>query len=721
MKGSFLKVASTKSGIKGRPSTSFSFSFFMPREFSLERIRNIGLMAHIDAGKTTTTERILFYTGKTHRMGEVDDGAAVMDWMDQERERGITITSAATTCFWNDYRINIIDTPGHVDFTAEVERSLRILDGAIVVFCGVGGVEPQSETVWRQADSYHVPRLAFVNKMDRVGADFDNTVKMMKERLGTNPLPIQLPVGSGETFAGVIDLINMTFRVYHEESLGATYDDHPIPKPFREAAKKKREELLETLSHYDDLLLEKIVHEKPIEEIEIKNALRKATLEVKVVPVLCGAAFKNKGVQKLLDAVIDFLPSPLDLPGVKGINPNTGKEETREVSDTQPLTALAFKVVSDPYVGRLTYIRVYSGSLKTGQAVWNSRIQRKERIQRLLLMHANKREDITEVYAGDIVACIGLKQTFTGDTLCDTQKPIVLEMMRFPVPVIFIAIEPKTKADQDKLWESLTKLSEEDPTFKVSLNEETGQTIISGMGELHLEVLVERMLREFGVQANVGKPQVAYKETISVPAESEGKFIRQSGGRGQYGHVKIRVEPLSSKGGFVFENKVEGRVIPKEFIPAIREGIKEAMVNGVLAGYTLIDIKVTLLDGSFHEVDSTDLAFKIAGSMALQDAAKKGIPKLLEPIMKVEVIVPGEYTGDVIGDITSRRGKILSMLPRTDAHVIDALVPLSEIFGYATDLRSLSQGRAIHTMEFSHYEEIPEVISDKIIAKLKGF
>jgi len=716
-----LKVLSTESGRKERVSTSFRLSFFMPREFPLERIRNIGLMAHIDAGKTTTTERILFYTGKTHRMGEVDDGAAVMDWMDQERERGITITSAATTCFWNDYRINIIDTPGHVDFTAEVERSLRILDGAIIVFCGVGGVEPQSETVWRQADRYKVPRLAFVNKMDRVGADFENVVTMMRERLRAAPLPIQFPVGSGETFAGVVDLINMTFRVYHEESLGATFDDHPIPKTFREAAKKKREELSEALSHYDDVLLEKIIHEKPIEETEIKAALRKATLEAKVVPVLCGAAFKNKGVQKLLDAVIDFLPSPLDLPGVKGINPNTGKEETRDVSDTQPLASLAFKVVSDPYVGRVTYIRVYSGSLKTGQAVWNSRIQRKERIQRLLLMHANKREDITEVYTGDIAVCVGLKQTFTGDTLSDPKKPIVLEMMNFPEPVIFIAIEPKTKADQDKLWESLTKLSEEDPTFKVSLNEETGQTIISGMGELHLEVLVERMLREFGVQANVGKPHVAYKETISVAVESEGKFIRQSGGRGQYGQVKIRVEPFPSKGGFIFENKIKAGTIPKEFIPPIREGIKEAMENGVLAGYPLIDLKVTLLDGSFHEVDSSDLAFKIAGSMALQDGARKGIPKLLEPIMKVEVIVPGEYTGDVIGDLTSRRGKILSMHPRIDTQVIDALVPLSDMFGYATDLRSLSQGRAMYAMEFYNYEQIPEAISDKIISKLKGY
>ena len=693
----------------------------MPRDFPLQKIRNIGLMAHIDAGKTTSTERILFYTGKTHRMGEVDDGAAVMDWMDQEKERGITITSAATTCFWNGHRINIIDTPGHVDFTAEVERSLRVLDGAIMIFCAVGGVEPQSETVWRQADRYRVPRIAFVNKMDRVGADFENVVKMIRERLDALAVPIQLPVGSGEMFTGIIDLLSMTFRVYNEETLGATYDEHPIPKDLAEICKIKREKLLESLSDYDDLLADKFLNEKPIHTEEIKKVLRRATIETKVVPVLCGAAIRNKGVQKLLDAVVDFLPSPKDLPEVKGFNPYTGKEEKRAVSDSEGLTALVFKIVSDSYVGRLSYIRVYSGMLRTGAVVLNANSKKKERIGRILQIHANKRDEISEVYAGDIAACVGLKWTFTGDTLSDLKKPVVLEMMRFPEPVIFIAIEPKSKADQDKLFDALKKIAYEDPTFKVKVDEETGQTIISGMGELHLEVLVERMMREFGVSANVGKPQVAYKETITVPVESEGKFIRQSGGKGQYGLVRLKVEPLPKGQRFLFENKIEGGIIPKEFFPAIQRGVKEAMENGALAGYPVIDIKVTLYNGSYHEEDSTELAFRIAASMALQDGLRRGEPKLLEPLMKAEVVVPEEYMGDVIGNLNARRGKILGVNPRPNAKAIDALVPLSEMFGYATDLRSLSQGRAIYTMEFSHYEKVPETISEKIIARIKGY
>jgi elongation factor G len=693
----------------------------MPREHPLYKVRNIGIMAHIDAGKTTTTERVLYYTGKTHRMGEVDDGAATMDWMEQEKERGITITAAATTCYWQNYQVNIIDTPGHVDFTAEVERSLRVLDGAMVVFCGVGGVEPQSETVWRQADRYHVPRIAFVNKMDRVGCNFENALSMMRERLGANVIPIQLPVGQGEKFTGIIDLVGMQYRIYHEENLGATYDDLPIPESLVFESKKKREELLESLTYYDDKLLEKFLNEEPIDENEIKLAIRKATLDVKIFPVLCGSALKNKGIQKLLDAVVDFLPAPSDIPPVVGINPDSNKEERRKPSDDEPFCALAFKIATDPYVGKLTYFRVYSGTFRVGKVVLNANTGKRERISRILEMHANKREDKEEVFAGDIAAAVGLKQVITGHTLCDPKKPIVLEKISFPEPVISVAIEPKTKADQEKLSQVLTSLLNEDPTFQVKINQETGQTIISGMGELHLEVLLDRMIREFGVGANIGKPQVAYKETITIPSEAEGKFIRQSGGRGQYGWVKIRLEPLPQGGGFVFENGTKGAIIPKEFVLSVEEGIREAMQNGVLAGYPMVDIKAVLTDGRFHEVDSSEISFKIAGSIAFQEAVSKASPVLLEPVMNIEVIVPEEYMGDVIGDLNARRGNIGGIYPKGDAKGIRAMVPLTEMFGYATRLRSLSQGRATFTMEFDHYEKVPENISEELIAKLRGF
>lgn len=693
----------------------------MPRRFSLDKVRNIGLMAHIDAGKTTTTERILYYTGKTHRMGEVDDGAATMDWMKQEKERGITITSAATTCYWRNHQINIIDTPGHVDFTAEVERSLRVLDGAIAVFCGVGGVEPQSETVWRQANRYHVPRIAFVNKMDRVGCDFENAVTMMRKRLGANAVPIQLPAKEGDDFSGIIDLVSMKYRIYHEESLGATYDDLPIPEEFVPEAKKKREELLESLTLYDDKFLEKFLNEEPIDEDEIKFAIRKATLDTKIFPVLCGSALKNKGIQKLLDAVVDFLPAPSDIPPVTGINPHNNKEEKRRVSDGAPFCALAFKIIADSYVGKLTYFRVYSGAFKVGNVVLNANTGKRERVARILEMHANKREDKQEVFTGDIVAAVGLRQVVTGHTLCDQKKPIVLEKISFPEPVISVAIEPKTKADQDKLSEVLSRLLNEDPTFQVNINEETGQTIISGMGELHLEILVDRMTREFGVSANVGKPQVAYKETITIPTEAEGKFIRQTGGKGQYGWVKIRLEPLPRGGGFIFENGIKGAIIPKEFIPAVEEGIREALQNGVVAGYPMMDIKAVLIDGKYHEVDSMEISFRIAGSIALQEAALKGSPVLLEPVMDVEVTVPEEYMGEVIGDLNTRRGSIEGISPKGDVKAIRVSVPLAEMFGYATRLRSLSQGRAVFTMEFDHYEKVPENISEGLIAKLRGF
>ncbi len=692
----------------------------MPRRYSLDKIRNIGIMAHIDAGKTTTTERILYYTGKTHRIGEVDEGAATMDWMEQEKERGITITSAATTCYWRDTQINIIDTPGHVDFTAEVERSLRVLDGAVALFCSVGGVEPQSETVWRQADKYQVPRIAFVNKMDRVGADFENALWMMRTRLAANAVAVQLPLGSGETFTGIIDLITMTAWTFHQNTQGATFEEFPIPKSMLEEARKKKEILLESISDYDDRLLEKFLNDQEIHKEEIMTALRKAVLDVKIIPVLCGASFKNIGVQRLLDAIVDFLPSPLDLPEIKGTDPETGQPLKRKPSDSEPLTALAFKIMSDPYVGKLTYLRIYSGVLKSGVYVLNANTGEKERVGRILEMHANKREEIVDAYTGDICAVVGLKRTSTGHTLCDPKFPIVLEKMTFPEPVISVAIEPKTKADQDKLFEALQKLSDEDPTFKVRSDEETGQTIISGMGELHLEILVDRMMREFSVKANVGKPQVAYKETITATAEAEGKFIRQTGGRGQYGHVRIRVEPLPASSGFVFENKIIGGAIPREYIPAVEKGIKDALENGVIAGYPLIDLKAVLLDGSYHEVDSSEIAFKIAGSMALQEAVKRAKPRILEPVMEVEVVVPEEYLGDVIGDLNARRGRILGIVPRVDAQVIAARVPLSDMFGYATKIRSISQGRALFTMQFHSYEEVPQQISEGIVAKVKG-
>ncbi len=694
----------------------------MPRSIPLQKLRNIGIMAHIDAGKTTTTERFLFYTGKTHRMGEVDDGAATMDWMEQEKERGITISSAATTCFWEDHQINIIDTPGHVDFTMEVERSLRVLDGAITVLCAVGGVEPQSETVWRQADKYHVPRIVFVNKMDRIGCNFDNAVAMLRENLDAFAIPIQLPVHRGEKFTGIIDLVSMQYRTYHEESLGATYKDLPIPSDYQEKARQAREELIEALTLYDDNLLEKILGDEPIQLSDIKRALRIATLQVKIFPVLCGSAARNTGIQKLLDAVIDFLPSPLDLPPIKGINPEKEKEETRKPSDDEPFCALAFKIAADPHVGKLTYFRVYSGQLKVGTTVLNANTKGRERIGRILEMHANNRLDRDEIFTGDIAAAVGLRKTTTGHTLCDQKKPIILEKMNIPIPVISVAIEPKTKADQDQLIQALSKLAEEDPTFNVKINEDTGQTLISGMGELHLEVLVERMLREFGVKANIGRPQVAYKETISAPVEAEGKFIRQSGGKGQYGWVKIRLEPLPKGGGFKFENELKtGSILPKQFIPPIKEGIAEAMQNGVLAGYPMVDIKAVLLDAKYHDVDSTEIAFKIAGSLAYQEAAAKGNPLLLEPMMKVEVTVPEEYMGDVISDLNSRRGSIVGIHVKGDAQSILVMVPLSEMFGYATRLRSLSQGRAIFTMEFDHYAPVPENLFADLITKLRGF
>jgi elongation factor G len=689
----------------------------MPRKTPIEKVRNIGIMAHIDAGKTTTTERILFYTGKTHRMGEVDEGAATMDWMEQERERGITITSAATTCFWRGHEINLIDTPGHVDFTIEVERSLRVLDGAVALFCAVGGVEPQSETVWRQADKYGVPRIAFVNKMDRTGADFFEAIKMIKDRLVANAVPIQLPMGSGDLFTGVIDLIDMTARTHHEQSWGATFEDFPIPASLKEQAKEYREKLLEAVSDYDDKLLEKFIHDESIQPQEIIAALRKAVIDVKIIPVLCGASFRNKGVQKLLDAVVDLLPSPADLPPVKGTSLTSDQALTRKALDTEPFAGIAFKVVTDPYVGKLTYVRVYSGILKSGSYVLNSTTGEKERIARILEMHADEREEIKEVYAGEIAAVVGLKKTFTGHTICDPERPIVLEKMHFPEPVISVAIEPKTKADQDKLSEALYRLAEEDPTFKVHTEEETGQTLISGMGELHLEILVDRMKREFGVKANVGNPQVAYKETISVPVEAEGKFIRQSGGRGQYGHVVIKLEPLAPGTGFAFETKIIGGSIPREYIPAVEKGIKEALENGVMAGYPMVDIKAVLIDGSYHEVDSSELAFKIAGSMAFQEGAKKAKPKILEPMMDVEVVVPEEYMGDVIADLNSRRGRVVGIIPRADAQVVAARVPLAEMFGYATALRSVTQGRAVYTMQFAHYAEVPKGILEEIVKK----
>jgi elongation factor G len=692
----------------------------MPREISLNNTRNIGIMAHIDAGKTTTTERILYYTGKLHRMGEVHEGAATMDWMEQEKERGITITSAATTCFWNEHQINIIDTPGHVDFTAEVERSLRVLDGAVALFCSVGGVEPQSETVWRQADKYCVPRIAFVNKMDRIGADFFNTVQMMKDRLKANAVPIHIPIGQGEMFAGIIDLIRMKARMYHEATLGATFEDIPIPKSFKEMANKYRQNLLEAVSDVNDKLLVKFLEGKEITEKEITDTLRKATISVKIIPVLCGSSFKNKGVQDLLDRIVDLLPSPDDLGSVTGHHIHKDDLVERNISEDEKFTALAFKIMTDPYVGKLTFFRVYTGKASAGSYVYNSVSGRKERFGRLLQMHANHREDIKEVYCGDIAAAVGLKFTRTGDTLCEEDDPIIMEKITFPEPVIQIAIEPKTKADQDKLGESLGKLSDEDPTFRVSVDDNTGQTLISGMGELHLEIIVDRLKREFKVDANVGKPQVAYKETIRKKVEQEGKFIRQSGGKGQFGHVWIEVEPNEKGKGYIFENKIVGGSIPREYIPAVSQGIQEAMKTGVLAGYPMEDVKVKLTDGSFHEVDSSEMAFKIAGSIAFKDAARKADPVLMEPIMEVEVVTPEEYMGEIMGDLSSRRGRIEGISQRNDAQVVKANVPLAEMFGYATTLRNMSQGRAIYSMQFSHYDEIPKNISEEIVETMTG-
>lgn len=689
----------------------------MANKLNIDKVRNIGIMAHIDAGKTTTTERILYYTGKTHRIGEVHDGAATMDWMEQEKERGITITSAATTCFWNNHQINIIDTPGHVDFTVEVERSLRVLDGAVTLFCAVGGVEPQSETVWRQADKYGVPRIAFVNKMDRIGADFYHAVEMMKERLGANAIPINLPIGEGDMFVGVIDLIQFNARMYHEDSLGTTYDEIPIPKDLQELANKYRTQMLEAVSDVDDTLLEKYLEGKEITPDEIKTVLRRATIELKIVPVLCGSSFKNKGVQKLLDAVVDFLPSPVDLKEIEAHHIGMNDLVKRKIDENEKFTALAFKIMNDPYVGKLTFFRVYSGTLSSGSYVFNSVSGKKERISRLLQMHANHREEISEVRAGDIAAAVGLKFTKTGDTLCTENDPVVLERITFPEPVIQIAIEPKTKADQDKLSEALSKLSDEDPTFKVKVDEETGQTLISGMGELHLEIIVDRMKREFKVDANIGKPQVAYRETITTTVQAEGKFVKQSGGRGKYGHVWIELTPNEPGKGYEFINAIVGGVVPKEYIPAVSQGIQDAMKNGVIAGFPMVDIKAKLYDGSYHDVDSDEISFRVAGSMAFQAAARKANPVLLEPIMSVEVITPEEYLGDVMGDLNSRRGKIEGFSARKDAQVIKAFVPLSEMFGYATVLRSMSQGRALYTMQFDHYAEVPKSIAEEIAEK----
>ncbi|MBL0177338.1 MAG: elongation factor G [Ignavibacteria bacterium] len=690
------------------------------REFTIERTRNIGIMAHIDAGKTTTTERILFYTGVLHRMGEVHDGAATMDWMEQEKERGITITSAATTCFWRDHRINIIDTPGHVDFTVEVERSLRVLDGAVALFCAVGGVEPQSETVWRQADKYRVPRMAFVNKMDRVGADFYHAVDMMRQRLGANAIPVNLPIGQGETFVGILDLITMQARIFHEETYGNTWDEIPIPADLKNTAHEYRTKMLEAVADVDDTLLMKYLDGEEISPDEVTRVLREATIAMKIVPVLCGSSFKNKGVQKLLDSIVDFLPAPSDVGATIGHHINLSDHIERQPTDEEKFSALAFKLATDPYVGKLIFFRVYSGFIKAGSYVYNSISGKKERIGRILRMHANHREDVETAYTGDICAAIGLKFTRTGDTICDESDPIVLEKMDFPDPVIDIAIEPKTKADQEHLSEAIQKLADEDPTFRVHTDEETGQTIISGMGELHLEILIDRMKREFNVEANVGKPQVAYRETIRKKVEMEGKFVRQSGGRGQFGHVWIEVEPSEKGKGFEFIDGIVGGAIPREYIPAVSVGIKEAMRNGILAGYPMEDIKVKLFDGSYHEVDSSEMAFKIAGSMAFKDAARKADPVILEPIFSVEVVTPEEYMGNVVGDLNSRRGRIEGMGTRSDAQVVKVLVPLSEMFGYATALRSISQGRALYSMHFDHYEEVPKSVQEQIIEKFQG-
>ena len=693
----------------------------MPRPVPIERMRNIGIMAHIDAGKTTTTERILYYTGRTYKIGEVDEGTAVMDWMAQEQERGITITSAATTCEWRDCQINIIDTPGHVDFTAEVERSLRVLDGAVAIFDAVAGVQPQTETVWRQADKYSVPRICFINKMDRVGADFFLSVDSIVRRLKCRPVPLQLPVGAEDAFQGVVDLVSMQARIWREETLGAQYDDVEIPAELASKARQYHDQLVEAVAESDDVLFEKYVHAEPITQDDLKAAIRRATLAQKIFPVLCGAAFKNKGVQNLLDAVVDYLPSPVDVPPVEGTAiDDPGQVLSRQASEEEPFAALIFKIMTDPYVGQLAFLRVYSGRLASGDTVYNVAKGRAERVGRLVRMHSNKREEIQEVYAGDIAAAVGLRTVSTGDTICDQREPIVLESIEFPTPVIQVAIEPKTKADQEKLGLAIGKLVQEDPTLRISTDAETGQTILSGMGELHLEIVIDRMQREFGVGASVGKPQVAYRETVRAAAEERGRFVRQTGGRGQYGDVVLRLEPLPPGSGFQFVDAVRGGAIPKEYMPAIERGVEEALEAGVLAGYPMADLKATVIDGSYHEVDSSELAFKIAGSMALRAAAEKAQPVLLEPIMSLEVVVPEEYMGDVIGDLTGRRGRIEGMQLRGTSQIIRAMVPLKEMFGYATDLRSRTQGRGSFTMHFGRYEEVPAPIAEEIINRVQG-
>ena len=692
----------------------------MSREYPLERTRNIGIMAHIDAGKTTTTERILYYTGVSHRMGEVHEGAAQMDWMEQERERGITITSAATTCFWNDHRVNIIDTPGHVDFTVEVERSLRVLDGAVAVFDSVQGVEPQSETVWRQADKYRVPRIAFLNKMDRVGADFSASVQSIVDRLEANPVPVQLPIGKEGDFRGVIDLVSMKSYLFNDETLGADYVVEDVSPDLLPTAQEYRDKMIEAVAEFDEALLEQYLNGDSLKPEDIKRAVRTGTNQMRMTPVLCGSAFKNKGVQPLLDAVVDFLPSPLDVPEVEGVEPSSGEKMSCPADDEEPFSALAFKIMADPFAGQLTYFRVYSGRLETGSYVYNVTQGKRERIGRLLKMHANKREDIDVVYAGDIAAAVGMKGARTGDTLSHEKRPVLLEVIKFPEPVISMAVEPKTKQDLEKLGFSLEKLSQEDPSFHVQTDDETGQTIISGMGELHLEIIVDRLVREFKVQANVGKPEVAYRETIRGTGEAEGKYIKQSGGRGQYGHVVLRVEPSEPGLGLEFVNKIVGGVIPREYIPAVEKGVRERMESGVVAGYAMRDVRVTLFDGSYHEVDSSEMGFKIAASMAFEGGCRKANPILLEPVMKVEVLVPQDFMGDVIGDLNSRRGKVQGIKARVGSQAVEAMVPLGEMFGYATSLRSKTQGRATYSMEFAEYEPVPKQLADQIVSKQRG-
>jgi elongation factor G len=692
----------------------------VPRQVPLERCRNIGIMAHIDAGKTTTTERILFYTGRTHRIGEVHEGTATMDWMEQEQERGITITSAATTCMWRDIMINIIDTPGHVDFTAEVERSLRVLDGACAVFDAVHGVEPQSETVWRQADKYEVPRICFINKMDKMGADFEHAIDTIRKRLNARPIAIQLPIGQEDKFKGVIDLFQMKAIIWKDETLGAEYVTEEIPEELKKKANAFHNQMVETIVENDDDLLHKYMEGETISPQELKKSLRKSVIALKLFPVICGSAFKNKGVQPLLDAVVDYLPSPIEIPPVKGIDPESGAPVERRADDKEPFSALAFKIMADPFVGQLTFIRIYSGQLKTGDSVYVVSKRRSERIGRLLKMHANKREEISEIYAGDICACVGLRNVTTGDTICDEKHPILLESIEFPAPVIAVAVEPKTKGDQEKMGVALSKLAQEDPTFKVHTDPDSGQTIISGMGELHLEIIVDRMMREFSVEANVGKPQVAYRETIRKQSEAEGKYIRQTGGRGQYGHVKIRLEPNQAGKGYEFVNDIVGGVVPKEYIKPVDQGMQEAMEGGVLAGFPMVDVKATLYDGSYHEVDSNEMAFKIAGSMAFKEAARKASPVILEPVMSVEVVVPEDFAGAIMGDLSSRRGRIEGMEHRAGSQVIKAIVPLAEMFGYATHMRSSTQGRATYSMHFARYEEAPRSVSEEIIARMQG-